>query len=127
MLSAASEAQRIVAAVRAGAVAWVRKDESIDHLLRVIRGVVRGETWLPPTELGGVLRLLIEDQDDRRGCDELLAALTPREREVLFHLVRVPGGKRSRAAAAVGEHGPHPPAEPHGESSGSTPRSRWWR
>ena len=30
MLSAASEAQRIVAAVRAGAAAWVRKDESID-------------------------------------------------------------------------------------------------
>lgn len=93
MLSAASDAQRIVPAVRAGAVAWVRKDESIDHLLRVIRGVVRGETWLPPTELGGVLRLLIEDQDDRHGCDELLEALTRREREVLFHLVQGAGRK----------------------------------
>jgi DNA-binding NarL/FixJ family response regulator len=93
MLSAASEPQRIVTAVRAGAVGWVRKDESIDHLLRVIRGVVRGETWLPPTELGGVLRLLIEDQDDRRGCDELLATLTPRERDVLFHLVEGAGRK----------------------------------
>jgi two-component system NarL family response regulator len=93
MLSAASEAQRIVTAIRAGAVAWVRKDESIDHLLRVIRGVVRGETWLPPTELGRVLRLLIEDQDDRRGCDELLATLTPRERDVLFHLVGGAGRK----------------------------------
>ena len=93
MLSAASDAQRIVAAVRAGAVAWVRKDESIDHLLRVIRGVVRGETWLPPADLGRVLRWLIEDQDDRRGCDEMLAALTPREREVLFHLVEGAGRK----------------------------------
>jgi DNA-binding NarL/FixJ family response regulator len=93
MLSAASDAQRIVAAVRAGAAAWVRKDESIGHLLRVIRGVVRGETWLPPTELGGVLRLLIDDQDDRHGCDELLEALTPREREVLFHLVQGAGRK----------------------------------
>jgi DNA-binding NarL/FixJ family response regulator len=93
MLSAASEAQRIVTAIRAGAVGWVRKDESIDHLLRVIRGVVRGETWLPPTELGGVLRLLIEDQDDRRGCDELLATLTPRERDVLFHLAEGAGRK----------------------------------
>ena len=52
MLSAASEPERIVAAVRARAAAWVRKDESIDHLLSVIRGVVRGETWLPPRELG---------------------------------------------------------------------------
>jgi DNA-binding NarL/FixJ family response regulator len=93
MLSAASEAQRIVAAIRAGAVAWVRKDESIDHLLRVIRGVVCGETWLPPTELGGVLRLLIQDQDDRRSSDELLAVLTPRERDVLFLLVEGAGRK----------------------------------
>lgn len=93
MLSAASDAQRIVAAVRAGAVGWVRKDASINHLLCVIRGVVRGETWLPPTELGGVLRLLIADKEDRRDCDELLAALTPREQEVLFHLVQGAGRK----------------------------------
>ena len=87
MLSVASESERIVAAVHAGAAAWVRKDESIDHLLSVIRGVVRGETWLPPSELGVVLRLLIEDQGHRRDGDDLLAALTPREREVLFLLV----------------------------------------
>ena len=93
MLSAASDAQRIVVAVRAGAAAWVRKDASIDHLLGVIRGVVRGETCLPPTELGGVLRLLMEEQNDRQGCDELLAVLTPREREVLFHLVQGAGRK----------------------------------
>ena len=86
MLSAASEAQRIVAAVRAGAVAWVRKDESICYLLRVMRCVVRGETCLPPAELGQVLRLLIDNQDVRRSRDEWLAALTPRERDVLFQL-----------------------------------------
>jgi DNA-binding NarL/FixJ family response regulator len=93
MLSAASKPERIVAAVRTGAASWVRKDESIDHLLRVIRGVVRGETWLPPMELGPVLRLLVKDQDDRRDCDDLLAALTPRERDVLFHLVGGAGRK----------------------------------
>jgi DNA-binding NarL/FixJ family response regulator len=93
MLSATSEAQRIITAVRAGAVAWVRKDESVDHLLRVIRGAVRGETWLPPMELGQVLHLLMEDQEDRRGLDELLGALTPRELDVLFHLVQGAGRK----------------------------------
>jgi two-component system NarL family response regulator len=93
MLSSVSKPERIVAALRAGAVAWVRKDESIDHLLRVIRGVVRGETWLPPSELGAVLRLLIDDLDNRRDCDDLLAILTPREREVLFHLVEGAGRK----------------------------------
>jgi DNA-binding NarL/FixJ family response regulator len=93
MLSAASEPERIVAAVRAGVAAWVRKDESIDHLLSVIRGVVRGETWLPPGELGLVLRRLIEYQDHRRDSDDLLAALTPRERDVLFLLVEGVGRK----------------------------------
>jgi DNA-binding NarL/FixJ family response regulator len=93
MLSAASTPERIVTAIRAGAAAWVGKDESIDQLLRVIRGVVRGETWLPPMELRPVLRLLIEDQDDRRDCDDLLAALTPRERDVLFQLVEGVGRK----------------------------------
>jgi DNA-binding NarL/FixJ family response regulator len=93
LLSVASEAQRIVAAVRAGAVAWVRKDESIDYLLRVIRCVVRGETWLPPAELGQVLRMLIDDQDDRRSRDELLATLTPREQDVLFYLFAGAGCK----------------------------------
>lgn len=93
MLSAASEAQRIVAAVRAGAVAWVRKDESVDYLLCVIRRVVRGETWLPPAALGQVLRLLIDDQDDRCCSDELLAALTRRERDVLFYLLEGAGCK----------------------------------
>jgi DNA-binding NarL/FixJ family response regulator len=87
MVSAASDPELIVAALRAGAAAWVPKDESIDHLLRVIRGVVRGETWLPPMELGPVLRLLIEGLDIRRDCDDLLAPLTPREREVLVHFV----------------------------------------
>ncbi len=96
MLSAASEPERIVAAVRAGAAAWVRKDESIDHLLSVIRGVIRDESWLPPRELGAVLRLLIEDQAHRRDGDNLLAALTPRERDVLFLLVE--GAGRSEVA-----------------------------
>lgn len=91
MLSVASEPERIVAAVRAGAVAWIRKDESVDHLLSVIRGVVRGESWLPLRELRVVLHLLIENQEHRRDSDDLLAALTPRERDVLFLLVEGAG------------------------------------
>ena len=91
MLSVSSEPERIVAAVRAGAAAWVRKDQSIDYLLSVMRGVVRGESWLPPGELGAVLRRLIEHQDHRRDSDDLLATITPRERDVLFLLVEGAG------------------------------------
>jgi DNA-binding NarL/FixJ family response regulator len=85
MLSCSAEAERILVAVRAGAAGWVRKDESIGHLLRVISGVTRGETWIPPSELGRVFRLLF-DEPNGNGADDPLAALSSREREVLAHM-----------------------------------------
>lgn len=91
MLSHSTEAGRIVKAVRAGAAAWVGKDESLEHLLQVIRRIARGETWLPPAEMGHVLQLLLQDQEERRADDRLLAALTPREREVLTCLAEGAG------------------------------------
>ena len=61
MLTSSSGAARIVQAIRAGAAAWVRKDESVDYLLRVIRGVGQGEVWLPG-EAGNVVRLLLRGE-----------------------------------------------------------------
>jgi DNA-binding NarL/FixJ family response regulator len=80
-----------VHAIRAGAAAWVRKDESVERLLQAIRGVARGESWLPPSELGNVLRLLIREQDKHRKSEQMLAALTPRERAVLACLAEGTG------------------------------------
>src|SRR6266567_6395411 len=74
ILSNSSEAERIVDAVRAGATGWVRKDESFEHLMDVIRRASRGETWLPPAQMGRILALLLQDQEQRREDDELLAA-----------------------------------------------------
>lgn len=91
MLSYSSEPERIVDAVRSGAAAWVTKTEPLQHLLRVVRGVASGETWLPPAEAGRVLEMLMRDQDQRRDNDQLLAALTPREREVLACLAEGAG------------------------------------
>jgi len=90
-LSCSSEPERIVTAIRAGAAAWVRKDQSLEDLLRVIRGVARGETWLPPSETGNVVRLLLHEQDQRREHERLLASLTPRERAVLACLAEGTG------------------------------------
>jgi DNA-binding NarL/FixJ family response regulator len=83
MLSRCSDAGRIADSVRAGAAAWVSKSESLDHLLRVIRGVIAGEMWLPRAAMGEVFRLLLAEQGQRNENDRLIGALTPREREVL--------------------------------------------
>jgi DNA-binding NarL/FixJ family response regulator len=91
MLSYSAQPERIVDAVRSGAAAWVRKNESLQYLLQVIRGVARGETWLPPAEAGQVLGYLMTDQDRRQDNDRLLAALTPRERQVLACLAEGAG------------------------------------
>ena len=91
MLTSSSGPARIVRAIRAGAAAWVRKDESLEHLLSVIRGVACGETWLPPSETGLVMRLLMTGQDRRRENERLLATLTSREREVLACLAEGTG------------------------------------
>jgi DNA-binding NarL/FixJ family response regulator len=96
MLSHTSEPAQIVTAIEAGARAWVRKDESIERLLRVLRGVARGETWLPPAETGNVLSLLLTQRDRRKDGDRMLALLTPRERQVLACLAE--GDNRNQIA-----------------------------
>jgi len=98
MLSRTSEPERIVAAIQAGAAAWIRKDESVEYLLKALRGIARGQTWLPAAETGNVLSLLLHQQDSRN--DDMPAArLTLRERQVLDCLAS--GAGRSEAAARL--------------------------
>lgn len=97
MLSQSSVPGRIVQAMRAGAVGWVRKDESLQRLRDVIYAVANGETCLPPGQTGEVLRLLLHGGDtETDDSDCALAALTPREREVL-HCLAEGTGRRAMA------------------------------
>jgi DNA-binding NarL/FixJ family response regulator len=84
LLSHSSHPRHIVRGIEVGITGWVRKDESLDRLIEVIHGVARGETWLPASDTGKVLRWLLHRHDpDQYDDGHLLAALTPREREVL--------------------------------------------
>jgi DNA-binding NarL/FixJ family response regulator len=84
ILTGVRDVNAVVDAVRRRADAWLPKTTSVEELARVIRGVVRGEGWIPPDLLGEVLRRLAEPPDP--GADTF-AVLTERERQVLQCLV----------------------------------------
>ena len=86
MLTAVCDVESIVQAVRRGAVGWVPKTEGADLVARVIRDTARRGGWIPPDVLGDVLRGLAAPGNPDGGS-QLLAELTPREREVLQCMV----------------------------------------
>jgi two-component system, NarL family, response regulator LiaR len=97
VVSADEDPAHAVAAARAGAVAWVSKNQSADQLETVLRGVVRGHAWFPPQLLGEILRGLRDDVKSAQESSSLLDSLSPRELDVLTSMAK---GKRARQIAA---------------------------
>ncbi len=87
LLAADDDPQRAARALQAGANGWVARGSSLGALMTVLRGVRRDETHLPPALLTGVVRELTSARRDRSESERLVAALTPREEEVLRCMV----------------------------------------
>jgi DNA-binding NarL/FixJ family response regulator len=105
MLGPVPEATHVVEALRAGVAGWVRKEESIEQLLGAIQAAMRGETWLPVTAVGAVLRLLLHERDEREdGSRHPLGCLTPREREVLAYLAEGIGRREAAELMHLSAH-----------------------
>ncbi len=94
ILSADRNVAHAVAAARAGAAAWVAKEQDATEFEAVIRGVRRGYSWYPPEMLGEILRSLRADAG-RDGND--LEVLSSRETEVLRAMMT---GRRGRQIAS---------------------------
>lgn len=95
-LTASHDDARAVDAARAGALAWVPKESSIDHLIDVLRGASVGRASYPGAQLGEVLRELRADVRRARERSGPLDALSDREREVLTSMVE--GRRRAEIA-----------------------------
>lgn len=78
-LTSATDDARVVAALRAGAIGYVRKDAQPDVLLEAVRAAARGRSLLDPSVAGAVLHELTRGA--RPGGE-----LTEREQEVLRQL-----------------------------------------
>lgn len=96
VLSADHNLAHAVAAARAGVAAWVAKEQGAAELESVVRGVCQGKSWFPPDMLGAILRELRADIDRAVEHEDLLGALSPRERDVLLSMM---DGKRGRQIA----------------------------
>jgi DNA-binding NarL/FixJ family response regulator len=92
VLSSVRDPRVAVAAARAGASAWVAKEQRAGDLERVLRTVAAGWSWWPPFLLGPVLAGLRGDVARVRAQQGPLSLLSRRERQVL-------------AALAEGKHG----------------------
>jgi NarL family two-component system response regulator LiaR len=93
--SASEDVQRAFESARVGASAFVTKASGFDEMVRAILGAVRGESWIPPRLLTGVL----EEFRSRRAeldHDYRVQRLTQREREVLRYMMA--GFGRARIA-----------------------------
>lgn len=83
VISEADDPELLGTAIRLGVRGWVEPAASMDHLVNVLHGVMRGETWMPPRLMAGVLETLLSTARARDEANELVAALSQRETEIL--------------------------------------------
>ncbi len=81
-------------ALKAGAVGYLLKDSSAEHVLSAVRETVRGGAMISPTLARRLLGEFNQPEHDP------MPELTPREREVLEHLVQ--GANYLNVAARLG-------------------------
>ena len=97
MLTASTEESAVVDAVATGATGYLQKETDRERLLATVRGVFRGELFVP---VAVVRRVFSEIRNAWRGDPADGAGLTPREREILVAFAR--GMSYARIAEARG-------------------------
>lgn len=78
----------VFAGIRAGASGFLLKNARPDELLSAIRAVLSGDAVVAPSATRRLLDQVADDLPTQSGEDPRLAALTPREREVLVEIAR---------------------------------------
>jgi DNA-binding NarL/FixJ family response regulator len=91
-LTASMEEARMIGALRAGALGYVRKDAAPETLLAAVRSVARGRTYIDPS-IDRTARLTSTDPE----------TLTMRETEVLRHVALGLSNRDIAAALSVSE------------------------
>lgn len=93
VLTAHVDEARVVAALRAGAIGYVRKDAEPELLLTAVRAAARGQSMLDPSIAGSVLQEVMGETE----------GLTERELMVLRGLAHGRSNKQIAAELIIGE------------------------
>jgi DNA-binding NarL/FixJ family response regulator len=91
-LTASMDEARMIGALRAGALGYVRKDAAPETLLAAVRSVARGRPYIDPS-IDRTARLTSTDPE----------ALTARETEVLRHMALGLSNREIAAALSISE------------------------
>jgi NarL family two-component system response regulator LiaR len=99
MLTSSQDDQHLLAAIRAGALAYLPKTAGVDQLVDSVRAAARGESVLEPRIAARLVREVREVAVRRRPLDQL----TPRELEVLAALAHGRANRQIARALAISE------------------------
>jgi DNA-binding NarL/FixJ family response regulator len=83
VLSSAADEDKIVKAMQLGALGYITKDTHRDDLIKAIRSVAMGETFLPPKIAAGLINKIHQSKEYGAEKQPSVEILTPREKEVL--------------------------------------------
>jgi NarL family two-component system response regulator LiaR len=99
MLTSSSDDEHLVAAIRAGALAYLQKTAGVDQVVGSVRAAARGESVLEPRIAARLVREVRSVTLRRRPLDHL----SPRELEVLTTLARGRSNREIARALAISE------------------------
>ena len=83
VISDSDDRALVSTAIRSGVRGWVEPTCSVEHLVRVLKGVHRAETWYPPALMTPVLDSLLQEEESVVQQRSALDPLSARELEIL--------------------------------------------
>ena len=101
VLTAELDRSHLARAVEAGAAGVLHKSAPIAEVVDAVRRLCAGELLMAPAEVIELLRLAGRRRDEDQAARRALAALTPRERQVLQALAEGMGDKEIAARLSV--------------------------
>ena len=99
MLTSSHDDQHLLAAIRAGAIAYLPKTAGVDQVVTAVRAAARGESVLEPRIAARLVREVRQASARRRPLDQL----SPRELEVLAALARGRSNRQIAKALQISE------------------------